>query len=255
MIKYDGFILERMWNGSRKLTEGQFWKLYKDNCQEHDVNIKIYKNFDNNNISDEDFLIMDKIKNRRSSMDGNYYTLMMNNMEAWKEYPKRSQICSLNDSYRGYTTHFVIPYDKSKWGVCSTPDIWGMYFIDGEYKVLPFSNIANIFNLTEIRDDNWENFLNDIENISKDDFVRLQHIFRRYGIRIGKEEDILKFFVDQLNPVKLGFKLRDYKELNMIKGRKEIWTDSPCLYVNEYKYKKILPKMIEMKTKKFLKNA
>jgi hypothetical protein len=213
MKRYDDFILERMWNGSRKLTKGQFWNLYKENCKDFDVNTKIFKSFQYP-LYKENFLIINNIKDRKSSMKGNYYTLMINNMEAWKDYPKRSQICSLNDSWSGNLTgekaHVVIPFDNSKWGVCDKGDIWWV-----DFSMSRISNIRELFKYTSIRDDNWNNFLKDLNNISDEDFKKIRKNFSIYFDKdINKKEDVKKFFFDNFKPDLLGFKLCDYKNLD-----------------------------------------
>ncbi len=124
-----------------------------------------------NSELEEDFYLVDHRKiERQSSNTSNYYTLIMDNSEKWKDFPKRkhSVVCSLNDSYMG-NEYRVVPlnnYDKilkkynintfsePKWGVCPKNDLWDSFNIT--LKELGFENGVDLGTI------NWA--CNDIYN-------------------------------------------------------------------------------------------
>lgn len=64
---------------------------------------------------------------------GNVYTLLMDSLDSWKEYPKRSKSIIGTNNYATAVNygkaHLVIPFDNAIWGVTAGPDIF--YSFDG----------------------------------------------------------------------------------------------------------------------------
>lgn len=77
-----------------------------------------------------DFGIVNPKKHERESANtSNFYTLLMDNLPQWKDYPKRgkSLICSNSEegAYGDSSNKFlVLPVDNAKIGVCSEYDFW-----------------------------------------------------------------------------------------------------------------------------------
>jgi hypothetical protein len=130
---------------------------------------------------EEDFYLIDPRKmDRMSANTKNYYTLMIDNSEKWKDYPKRkhSVICALNDSYLG-NEYRVIPltkynnilinydidlFDLSKWGVCPEYDIWNSFGKEFKYIFKDDEKTLDVFNYdlsdlyTEIKNEDLNSF-------------------------------------------------------------------------------------------------
>jgi len=97
-----------------------------------------------------DFLIVSPANFERVSRNtDNYYTLLMDNLPQWREYPKRSKsiICSTSyeiaQEYSGEenSLYVVIPKVGSKIGVCSDADIWNSFAAFDS--LISFNNIIN----------------------------------------------------------------------------------------------------------------
>jgi len=245
---YNKYLLENIfWKGSKELTEKEFWKIFNKNCKNFDPNILITKKFDDP-IKKINYIFIEYIKNRRSVEEKNYYTLMLNNFESWENFPKRQQICELNGFWISKrNSHIVIPFDNSKWGVTTDTDIWYCNFFDGSLKI-----INRILNTHNISDENWEKFIEDLILLGSEYSDKVFSSISKYLFSSNVSTEQLKnryvtvyhFFKDELTPKNLKFKLTEYNKLKDINEQLEIWTDSPCLYVNtDTYYNEILPKI------------
>jgi len=224
---------------------------------------------------EEDFYLIDPRKmERKSANTKNYYTLMIDNSEKWKEYPKRkhSVICALNDSYMGNEFR-VIPLTKyndilkdyeidlfggSKWGVCPEYDIWNSFsglfaniFTDNDKLLDDFNyDLSQLY--TEINNEP----LNQLDfNIFKTQLQSIDSI-KVKNIIDNRENDVyssmyLSFFnfMSKMNfnlydmmdyifdPIKNGFELKTYNQLKSNHfHNNEVWTDTPVLYVRNQDY-------------------
>lgn len=113
------------------IDEDQFFDLYKKNCKLYNPDrMKIYRG--NRLLDDEDtaYAYSDpRSASPRPSRNTESFTMwLMENMDEWQKYPRRSQslICSTTSSYaRSYgRTFVVIPYDTARVGVCATSDFF-----------------------------------------------------------------------------------------------------------------------------------
>ena len=98
-----------------------------------------------------DYVYIDpsKAKSPRVSANTyNYYTLIMDNSNVWKKYPKRSHslICSTDERYASDfgdgETYSIFPQNNASIGVCPGSDIWGAGF----YKDHNFGTIVDHIN-------------------------------------------------------------------------------------------------------------
>src|SRR5574343_189835 len=72
----------------------------------------------------------------------NYYTMLINHLDVWKDYPKRELICSLKPRFGG--EYRIIPFDGSKWVIVPKHDIQDtLYFtINGKkYDNIDYLNV------------------------------------------------------------------------------------------------------------------
>lgn len=220
---------------------------------------------------------------RVSRDNANYYTILMDNDDEWREYPKRGKCfcCTLfmNHQIAFYDTYLVIPINNSKWGVCRTDDLY--YSFDNISKYA--SNIKRFFNLLNdlsydiglggISDNNiiemkqdilkLQNKLYEFENI--DMFINhLKDIKSDWdGLKpMDDDQNILQFFRDfwgknifdeisrLINPKDNDFKLEKYTSLNNDGNEREVWTDSPCVFIYSSNINYFLTKLGEKTNKK-----
>lgn len=70
-----------------------------------------------------DFILVKRRELRESAYSKNYYTLLLNNLDSWSNYPKRQHICYNNDVSFNFELYRVIPFNGAKVGVCIGDDI------------------------------------------------------------------------------------------------------------------------------------
>jgi len=264
--KYNNFLFEKLYEGSKQLNENQFWKLFNKNCKDYTCyhnsmtdNNLIFKSM---NLNVDYFMISDNLPERKSIHNPNYYTLLINNLDSWKKYPKRQQICSLSEPWFIIPKdglYVIIPFDNSKWGVVPDDDIWGVEFFG-----LELSNFDMLFNtyIFTIKDNSWDEFLKDVEIADKEykhEFIikleqylkldkKAQNFINSIKNKFSKKKYI-DFYKKFFTPNNLNFELYEHKDL--IKNKKllnnykhEVWTDSNSLYVDyEIFIRDILPKI------------
>ena len=128
---------------------------------------------------------------RYSRDNSNYYTLFIDNLEEYKDYPKRSKslICSLNDTnymIDGYE-YIVIPHNNSKWAVLNSYDIY-FSFKDG---MKPYCG------------DNFNQFFNDMLYV----FRQFKNLDTNIDIDIELKVPKDKFYKSMINDIKYNEKL------------------------------------------------
>jgi len=194
---------------------------------------------------------------RFSKDNKNFYTLLIDHLPSWKDYPKRKKsfMATLGNTHiGGDNTYVMIPLNGAKIAVAPEYDIFtcfkrththGFNFgIDTFFdKIDELCKVFDIF----LSDSNFTVFKKQIKELQKeisilsnsrlskildehfyiDDFI-YQHL---------QKGSIWKAFVDIIEPKINDFRLLTiqeiYKNLDDIRGdNKEIWTDSPCIFVN-----------------------
>ena len=149
MLNYEKF-LEKLSNRNTKLD----WRNLESLLEEHvpyvlediksgksieDIS-KVYKGIPFGSVPD--LYIEDPKKHKReSSNTTNHYTIIMDNSEYWKDYPKRSEsiICttSIDKSNMYGETYLIFPLDtKSKFGIASNEDIWTSFNLSNFNNIL-----------------------------------------------------------------------------------------------------------------------
>lgn len=147
-------LFERLRKGttSLNLDFDEMKKLIRENCEEFSwYDTPIFRTVE---LPKGIYVIDPKLRKRKSRSNANFYTLLMDNSEKWKEYPKRSEslICSYGQAVWGGGHVFrVIPFDGSKWGVCATDDIWwSLIYGEKEYNLSPDRFCHMLAGLNEI---------------------------------------------------------------------------------------------------------
>jgi len=207
----------------------------------------------------QDVYIIDPSEHNRVSIDtDNTYTLIIDNSEYWKDYPKRSEsvICSTNLKYAQSfgEVYRVIPIkENTLFGKCEEDDIfqcfWQLKYID--------DSIDNPRDL-----DNYLKATFNIPNYSKtESYEKLQKLLSKEnldfdggyiegqtstGMTVKKFDEIveeygsyLKYLENLMMPSSNGFETFNYSQkdadtwLTKEHSSNEVWTDSKCLLVKE----------------------
>lgn len=180
----------------------------------------------------------------------NHYTLLMNNLPSWSEYPKRTHICS-NVYFRFNQNVFrVIPFNGAKIGICPNDDIQAPFevrpasivlhnlgiksMIDLSYYYNQFSYEDDVYpessgykNTKTIDDKDWNKFKQDIKRekeriLSQETNTK----FKENAMQLLNENRLNELLI----PEGLGFKsvsYNEYKTMELGPAEKAIhWFDS-----------------------------
>jgi hypothetical protein len=190
---------------------------------------------------------------RKSKNTKNYYTLIIDNLPSWNQYPKRSKslVCSLSKhyaaSYAFGNPHILIPIKNAKVGICSKADIWYSFSefspdnlnedIDRLVKILyKISNEDDKFATTPT---SWEELLNifSYTDTVKDSLQNYKHELGRYfSIYLDKNETLYNFIEKLFDPASNDFDLisnynKEHSKLDSYDDN-EVWTDADCYLVS-----------------------
>jgi hypothetical protein len=209
---------------------------------------------------EEEFQLSTPSKFERTSANtSNEYTLLLDNLPSWKEYPKRSRslICSNAKGSRyaygfGYVG-IVIPFNGAKFGVCEQNDFWKSvdllrnYSFDGPQALN--LELQRVFERAGIKIPNKNTDYNKLmdalefgtewlrNNIDKQpgsddskEFYYRHWLVKCFRTVINGDETLFEFVERVLDPVKNGFNLTDYTGLQKYQNTtREVWTDSDCI--------------------------
>jgi hypothetical protein len=189
----------------------------------------------------------------------NYYTLFIDNLPSWRQYPKRSQsiICT-TAHYKAVDYTFnnmpyaVFPYDGAKLAVAPDNDIFESFkiFYDNTYNLIfstgdDFNKFLNtfLFNTTNVSDasSDWNKLKKTMKSLDKKWDTDTQKYFKLIGNDItGKsikkffkdnyKGDLLKMFDTLLSPKYNDFRLT--KKISQIPDNREVWTDNKCIMIH-----------------------
>lgn len=123
------------------------------------------------------------ITNRLSTSKqfNNYISIILDNSEKWKAYPKRTASVMFSDSsdiasMYGTTIYYIFPPNNAKIGICPWPDFWDVFkYQDSKtYYTLTIHGINNFLQYFSTRVfarnvnlNSYEEFKNDIDQIEK----------------------------------------------------------------------------------------
>jgi len=218
------------------INSKEFDTLLQKHCKNYsDDNVKLYRGVSKLKLNDY-YYLNPKGHKRKSIEPQNIHVVLMSELDSWKEFPKydESVIVSTNkkyaDSYGWDGTLFeVIPYDNTKFGVCSDSNIWDVFggFDDSQNTILKVSNFLNLY--LGSYDDDWGHIQDEIlkikepsdriSNIKKDpyddDFVGifLESLYEYKGYdstRQIKPQDIIDTIEDLFEPKRNGFEKVEY---------------------------------------------
>lgn len=265
MKKYKEFLLEiKLWKGTKQIPEKEAIEIFKNNCSKYlDYNkngkefkiLRTVKDFYENY-----YYVNPKEYERKSLNTYNYYTLIMNNDKTWKEFPKRKLICRIRLS-SSLIPYIVIPFDDSKWGVCTDTDMWFSY--SDRLRKYGMGRLDQLTNLLHklythlfkypIRDDNFDDFKEDLIELKKELVKEKENIKDSYILNpdgfyydtfikdLLYSESIYDFLVDLLNPN--HFEIVNATDFNPKYDNREVWTDDQCLLIHPYEYYNFIKKV------------
>jgi len=173
MKNYNNYILEKLRDGTEQISDDKATKLIEGlkEFNWNDNNISRDLNYSHKNVVFPDILIIDpKQHNRKSANTKNYYTLIMDNHENWKNHPNRSNslICTYNKvlkDERPLEDNFrIIPFDGSNWGYTYKADLWDCFYPGANVTCDALYDLGNYFKIP-IRDDNYEEFVEDVNKL------------------------------------------------------------------------------------------
>jgi len=246
---------------SVEMSKDEVVKKLKKNCSNAlDAYNKGKKLFRGYYDSKGDYLFVDpkQGKPRKSAYaKGNYYTLLMDNLPSWKQYPKRSQSLIMSSShtkaseytFSPNTLYIVFPYDGSKIGVAPEDDIFFSFNMYGEYSTI--MGTGNIFSdfMNEILkmagsnqpDSSWSALKNAFSLFDKkitqvkDEYSgthsKYQYEEFKDFLKKNYKNNMLKMFDSVMNPIKNKFRLTT--DITKIPASRECWTDGKCIMVNQ----------------------
>jgi len=243
--------------------------VYKQSCRSHTpVNRKIWRGTDAS-FSSGVGVVNPKASKRTSVGDsGNHYTLLLDNIKSWSDFPKRSKslICAMSrEIASGFGTPYVIiPFDGAEFAVAPRHDIWysfqnglsRVFDLDKPYANLPDMNKSldilyhlieneSIKNISGVNDKGWSSFARSLERINNNiDFILRRvskidepraehHIAEKIGEKIKEgSASLLELLSEALDPGSNGFVRKEYgRGFKTRKKNMEIWTESKCLMV------------------------
>jgi len=230
MKRYLNYINEKLkWYENIILDDDNLKHLLETDYSDFDPDDKpIYRSINMR----EKYLLVKSIAERPSAYIGhNYYTLLINYLPSWKEYPHRQIICSTTFREFGDTMYRVIPKNGAKIAVCPDSDIQdpfksnklGKELLDDNFYGL--SEINNYLYDLDIKYDNWETFVKSLgeTHLEMKKFNSVSKLDIKYT-------DINE--LDRLINPDLGFELYDYKDYAVQDfTNKEVWLDSDILLV------------------------
>lgn len=184
---------------------------------------------------------------RKSRNTSNYYTLLMDNLPAWQNYPKRSKsiICTTNLNYANDMgeSYRVFPYDGSKIGVCPDDDLWASFGLD-IHSLETFNDSIGIMmdNFTDYSEDDIHTY-NDLLklfdkfddhksgfNIDRDS-LPVYFNFKLFEPYFETDVKLIDFAEEIFDPKRHKFKLENTKTFKNVTFR-EVWTDGTSILLN-----------------------
>lgn len=258
-MRLEAYLVESQYD-----TKGRTKKLEFDDAVKtvYSKCMKSWKNWDTNreglfrgNVSlDSTFAYVEPSKfNRKSANTTNHYTLILDNMKKWKKFPDRSKsiVCSnhWHGSYGG-NKYLVLPFDGSRIGKASTPDLWGSFektlkmdldtfniYLDRGYKEIMNKplKVDSYQQLMKDLDAMWNKFLT-LSEIQKGKIMAHNKVFH-YMHGEGGYTGFDEYFNDVFDPARAGFDLMKAGDKYGTVGgagsnKRECWTDGNCVLID-----------------------
>jgi hypothetical protein len=237
-MRFQQYILQE--DRSKQLDEQEAFSLIDKHCKEavktYFDGIRIYRGARNK----KDYLYIDPKKFIRKSKDNdNYYTLINDNADCWKGYPKRSQsiICttSISDTLDYGEPYIVFPYDGAKIGVAPTFDYWSSFTDELNMNLNTFiSRLKNVFKSLNLplSDKSYKDMVKSFKAF--DEYMKTHQLALDVHKMLPRMElydgDLLKHFEQLMCPKNNNFELKTIDKLT--DNGVEVWTDSKSILIS-----------------------
>lgn len=226
MVKLKSLLFEER-RRSSEISKGEAVEVYKRKCKSHStINRQIWRGTNAAFNSGVGVVRPKKSVRKTTGEKGNHHTVLLDNMENWSKYPKRSRsvICTMDYNVaNGYgTPYVVIPFDGAKIGVCPNDDIWysfrlgleevfGLSGMDGSlpslnksidilYHVLKSDDPSGYLKSKKTSDNNFSNLKKELKEITNN-IKSVYQKMRNYG-----EDDVI--LSEEIN-FKIAFKVAE----------------------------------------------
>lgn len=256
MIKFKQLLQEGHAGRSKPISKSEFESLLNSKASAFNPDgtaNHIYRGIDGFGY---DFAKIDprEHQNRESAYaKTNYYTLIINNSQEWKRYPKRELSCTTSTTKAsGYgDVYIVIPFNGVEWGICPNMDIFFSFdklenevgfdsinqffkviqrlflnFLDSQPNKNSFQDLKDHLQMLGQRLDDIGFFDDSYDDqLYKDGF---ENLWKPYLYSIYYEyNEFDEFVFDLLDPEDNDFELQ--KQWRGAPDNREVWTDGPCL--------------------------
>jgi hypothetical protein len=237
-MRLQQYILQE--SRSKQLDKQEAFSLIDKHCKDA---VKAY--FDGKRIyrgmhNKKDYLYIDPKKFvRKSKNNANYYTLINDNADCWKGYPKRSQsiICStsVNDVQSYGNPYIVFPYDGAKIGVAPAYDYWYSFIDELGMSLDNFILfLRNTFKLLHIPlyDKSYKDMVKSFKAF--DEYMKTHQLTLDVHKMLPRmdlyEGDLLKHLEELMCPDNNYFELKTIDKLT--DNGVEVWTDSKSILIS-----------------------
>jgi len=255
-MNFKRYLIERSYGAydsvpkrTKEITKEEALKLLETKCKKSLKGTPIYRGLtglpSNYGYADPANSPMARISR---NAEGNYYTLLMDNLPSWKGYPKRSKsfICSTDDmKASGYgDMYYVFPVNGAKIGVCSSGDVFHSFpQLHKYYPVLSYFNMScqDIFKqYAHAEPQTYKELIEGLKKIQKkaeewdaagkiEEFGDYWGMFWYYAYT-SMNGDMLKYINFMMSPRENHFLLK--KAGYDLPDDNEVWTEGPCVFVS-----------------------
>ena len=206
----------------------------------------LYKGF---TILDEYAFRIDPSKKARVSANtSNYYTLLMDNLPVWKDYPKRSRslICSTNKSGANCfgTTYAIFPVNGSRIGICPKEDMWDILFVNKH----SIDGMNEFYNDSGISDKSYEQFITSMfqkKDVLEQNFYPYCPSVSHDIMNTKSEAELISVLNKWYDPTRLKFKLTTTANIPSSKKTREVWTDGKSYALHTGYYFNVIANIVK----------
>jgi len=167
----------------------------------------------------------------------NTYTVLLDNLPSWKDYPKRSKsiimTTDLNEALSRGGSYAVFPVDNANIGICPSYDIWfsfpllaKRFHLEGLDDFIRFMYKINMYiGKSKYDIDKWEDLKKLLSIVPNADNIN------HWGF--NNKETLYDQIIPYLDPKKNGFKIISTNKMIKSKNR-ECWTDANCYLLSSF---------------------
>lgn len=195
------------------------------------------------------------IVERKSRNTTNEYTLLMQRLPEWKQYPPRQKsfICSLRQftpDRPPYLEWVVLPFGNPKVGVCSEADLWASFDKTGYRPDMLNNFIQNAAKICEIQlsQDNPELLIQQLRQIQQmlpeklegEENYNNRLLVNPNTKKIFEQGDVIQNLSLFLSPSKNGFQLCNLNNLPDVGHTREVWFSGQAYFIDALRLRHLL---------------